>query len=727
MYGAARHGRYALRAVRTISSSSQASLRTQFAPRSSRISIARPIGLSNFSSRSYHQQQAQAYAEENARAEDFGAEDISAVNREFTKFQELGDAGVVDQRVISTLVDRMGIHTMTEVQRMTINECLDGTDVIAQARTGTGKTLAFLMPIVQRMLKDPDFGRKQPSIGDTRALIISPTRELAEQIGEEAKKIVQGTGVQVQLAVGGTQKQYHLRLMQNKGCHILVGTPGRIKDLLSDPYNGLGMENIQTFVLDEADRLLDIGFSDDIREIQTYMPKQTRQARQTLMFSATMPRTVVGLVRETMKPDFKFVRTVDPDEAATHESVPQHIVFLQGLQNQIPAITEIAHKAIQAHKQDPEKNMPFKAIAFFRSLNEVKMAYETLRNYRDPSVKGGMFAPHPLAPCKIIEMSSQLDQRQRTANSQAFRNAESAIFISSDVAARGMDFPNVSHVIQVGAPSRREDYVHRLGRTGRAGKPGQGWLLLQNDERNEYRQLANSLHAKNIYEDDTLETGKLDMTQPTQLSAQTAQIMQMVESGVRNVSRLDKARAYQSMMSVLNQSGNSSKQEIVNQVNELATYGWGLEAPPHVTRSWADKIGFGNTQGLQFSEGGGFEERGGSRFGGGGGRFGGDGGRSGGGGGRFGGGGRRQVFDEKDPFDLGGGSDRGSFGGGRSGGGRGGDRYGDRDSYQRGGGRGGFGGGRSGGGRSFDGDRGERGSFGGERESSGGDRPGGFR
>ncbi|KIW80651.1 hypothetical protein Z517_07267 [Fonsecaea pedrosoi CBS 271.37] len=642
MYGAARHGRHVLRAIRTLPSLSISSARTQFVPPISSTISGRSLGVRHFSWAFPRRQQ--ALAEDHARAEDFGAEDISEVNREFTKFSELGDSGVIDRRIIDTLVNKMNIHTMTEVQRMTINECLDGTDVIAQARTGTGKTLAFLMPIVQRMLRDPEFGRRQPSIGDTRALIISPTRELAEQIGEEAKKIVRGTGVQVQLAVGGTQKQYHLKLMQRSGCHILVGTPGRVKDLLSDPYNGLNLENIQTFVLDEADRLLDIGFAEEIREIQSFMPKHTRQHRQTLMFSATMPRSVVGLVRETMKPDFKFVRTVDPEDAATHESVPQHIVFLPGLQNQIPALTEIAWNAMEAHRRDPENNMPFKAIAFFRSLNEVKIAYETMKNLRDPSTKGGMFAPHPLAPCKIIEMSSQLDQRQRSANSQAFRNADCALMISSDVTARGMDFPNVSHVIQVGAPHRREDYVHRLGRTGRAGKPGQGWLLLQNDERNDYRQLANSIHAHNIYEDTSLDTAKLDMTQPTQLSPQTAKIMQMVEAGVRQVSRLDKAKAYQSLLSVLNQSGNSSRQEIVNQVNELATYGWGLDSPPSVTRSWADKIGYGGVQGLTFREesghGPGFSSGPRSRPG-----------------------GRRDRYDERDPFGQGAsGAGRGTFG-----------------------------------------------------------------
>lgn len=609
MYGATRHGRAVLKVLRSFPSASVSVPRSRFFPSYSQNIRSRPIGATYFSSTSQRQH---ATAEATAGAEDFGAEDISAVNREFTKFEELGQTGVVDQRVIDTLVKGMGIHTMTEVQRMTINECLDGTDVIAQARTGTGKTLAFLMPIVQRMLRDPKFASQRPSIADTRALIISPTRELAEQIGEEAKKIVRGTGVQVQLAVGGTQKQFHLKLMQRQGCHILVGTPGRVQDLLADPYNGLSLDDIQTFVLDEADRLLDIGFADAIRQIQTFMPSRALRDRQTLMFSATMPRSVVGLVKETMKPDFKFVRTVDPEDAATHESVPQHIVFLPGLQNQIPAITEIATKAIEAHKRDPENNMPFKAIVFFRSLNEVRLAYETMKNLRDPAARGGLFSPHPLAPCKIIEMSSQLEQRERSANSQAFRNAESAILISSDVTARGMDFPNVSHVIQIGSPQRREDYIHRLGRTGRAGKPGQGWLLLQDDERNDYRQLAKSLHAHNVIEDQSLETAQLDMTQPSQLSPQTAKIMQVVEAGVRGVSMRTKGKAYQSVLSVLNQSGNSSKQEMVNQANELSKFGWGLETPPTVSSLWASKLGFSGVKGLALQQDSGAFAQGGS-------------------------------------------------------------------------------------------------------------------
>ncbi|KAL2436395.1 ATP-dependent RNA helicase, mitochondrial [Exophiala dermatitidis] len=597
MYGAARQGRLVLRALRSVPSTSFSSPVSRTLPSTSRFAPSKSIRVNLFSSISRYGQQ------QHAVAEDMGAEDLSHVNREFSTFTELGEAGVLDRRIVNTLANRMNIQTMTEVQRMTINECLDGSDVVAQARTGTGKTLAFLTPIVQRLLGDPALNTRRASIKDIRALILSPTRELAEQIGEEARKIVSGTGVQVQTAVGGTQKRYHLKLMQRMGCHILVGTPGRVKDLLSDPDSGVRLDNIQTFVLDEADRLLDIGFAPDIGEIQSYMPPREQKDRQTLMFSATMPRSVVGLVKQTMKRDFKFVRTIDPNEAATHESVPQNVVYLPGLENVLPTLAEISYKAVQAHKADATNNPPFKAIMFLSTINEVRMAYEVLRNMRLPGAKAGLFAPHPLAPCKIFEMSSRLTQAERTRNSQAFRHAESAILVSSDVAARGMDFPNVTHVIQVGPPKKLEDYVHRIGRTGRAGKSGQGWLILQDDERNEFRQLVRDLHAHNISEDESLETAKLDMTQPTQLSAETGKIMQMVEAGIRGVPIGDKIKAYEGVLASLNQSSvRRPKQTMVEMANNLARYGYGLERTPRISHSFAQKLGFSGVRGLEFNE-----------------------------------------------------------------------------------------------------------------------------
>lgn len=540
--------------------------------------------------------------QESALAEESEADAQS----EFTKFEQLGQSGIINPVVIDTIVNKMNIHTMTEVQRMTLNQCLDGQDVIAQARTGTGKTLAFLLPIIQRLLRTkPELASQRGGRGratlDIRGLVISPTRELAEQIAAEATKLTAGTGIKIQTAVGGTQKSYHLRSMQQYGCHILVGTPGRVNDILQDPSSGVRMDNIETFVLDEADRLLDIGFAPAIEEIQSYMPNRVEVPRQTLMFSATVPKSVVGLVRKTMRPDFKFVRTVDPNEAPTHARVPQKVVFLKGLQNQPPAILEIATNAIEAHKRDPENNLPFKAIVYYSSTNEVDMAYTIFENMRDPSdpTSRGRFAQHPLFPTKLFRMNGKLDQRVRTRESQGFREAESAILFSSDVTARGMDFPNVSHVIQLGLPRSTDDYVHRLGRTGRAGKSGEGWLLLNEDERSSYRRKM--VHPSMKIEELELPTASLDMTQPAQLASNVARMLQMVETGVKNVPFNTKRMVYQSLLGVMPQQfPDRQRQDQIDMMNELARFGWGMQTPPPLPSILVQKLGYGNCKGIEY-------------------------------------------------------------------------------------------------------------------------------
>ena len=613
---------------------------------------------------------------------------------------------------------------MTDIQRLTFNECLDGADVIAQAKTGTGKTLAFLMPIVQRILRDPNLERRsggyRASASDIRALIISPTRELAEQIAVEAKKIVHNTAVKVQTAVGGTQKSMHLRLMQREGCHILVGTPGRIQDLLSDKYSGVSLENIEAFVLDEADRLLDIGFAPAIEEIQSFMPSRENRPRQTMMFSATVPKEVVSLVRKTLRPDFKFIRTVDPDEAPTHARVPQHVVFLNGLENQLPAILELATNCIAAHKADPQNNMPFKAIVYFASTAEVNLSYNVFENLRSPAAPGGsrMFTAHPLEPTRILEMHSKLTQNERTRNSQAFRNAKSAILFSSDVTARGMDFPDVTHVIQVGLPRSADDYIHRIGRTGRAGKTGEGWLLLQEDEEGGYRRYL-ARGALSIKENTSLKTAQLNMSQAAQLPQNVADVLNMARAGVKATPRNVKAAAYVGMLGVLGQGsgGVRSKQAIIDMLNGLAKYGWGMERPPSVSSNLVTKLGFSRCSGIEVDDS--YSDRG-RRSGGGGDRAGG-----------FGsGGGRRNDFNPRDPF----GKEPIGIGGGRSGG-FGADRGGDRGGFggrqggfsDRGGGfgsRGGDRGGSSDRGGGFGSRGGDQGGFG-RRQGGSGDRGGG--
>lgn len=454
---------------------------------------------------------------------------------------------------------------------------------------------------------NPELGRpghragyrnNRASIDDIRAVIISPTRELAEQIAVEAKKVVTGTGIVVQTAVGGTQKNFHLRKMQTEGCHILVGTPGRVKDILSDGYSGVSLRNIDTFVLDEADRLLDIGFAPEIDEIRSYMPPIDQRDRQTLMFSATIAQSVVGLVRRTMKPDFKFIRTVNADEIPTHERVPQNVVFLNGLENQMPALLELTQRCIQANKADPANNQPFKAIVYFGSTTEVTLGYEIFDKLTNNSRQGGRWGPHPLSPAIIVEMHSRLTQQQRTRNSDQFRRTESGLLFSSDVTARGMDFPNVSHVIQFGLPRASEDYIHRIGRTGRAGKSGEGWLFVQSHDRRDFqREIGRELPIK---EDNSLSTASVDMTRDAQLPASTAQILSTIQNAVRGVPMSAKAQAYTSQLGL---AKARTRGQHIQALNNLTRYGWGMQEPPRVSRSLATRLGIDREPGLNIDDG----------------------------------------------------------------------------------------------------------------------------
>ncbi|KAI1133104.1 DEAD-domain-containing protein [Nemania abortiva] len=414
-----------------------------------------------------------------------------------TRFSELAQLGV-NERLVQALTQGMGYDAMTEVQSMAINPALKGTDMVAQAKTGTGKTLAFLVPLFQRVLMDqPQLAdrraMRRSSSEDIRAIILSPTRELAEQIGVEARKLARNTGIIVQTAVGGTRKRESLFKMWREGCDILVATPGRLNDLLTDPAAKVAAPRLQAFVLDEADRMLDVGFSDEIRQIQESLPSRDKVERQTLLFSATIPRDVVHLAKSMVRPDnFEFVQTIKADDAPTHERVPQHLVTVEGLENVFPTILEILHKAKIA--QDSE--LPFKAIVFFSNTASVQFAYQVFRQTASLSRGFGV---------QSFEIHSRLSQQQRTRSADYFRQAKSAILFSSDVTARGMDFPNVTDVIQVGLPPDRDQYIHRLGRTGRAGNSGKGWLILAQAEVPEAR---NRLPGLPIKPNNTLESAQ---------------------------------------------------------------------------------------------------------------------------------------------------------------------------------------------------------------------------
>lgn len=521
---------------------------------------------------------------------------------------------------------------------------------VAQAKTGTGKTLGFLIPVLQRIIQnDPrlaersrGYSRAKPD--DIRAIIISPTRELAEQIAMEAKKVVSGTGLIVQTAVGGTQKRMMLQKTQREGCHIMIGTPGRLNDILSDPYSGVKAPKLNALVMDEADRLLDQGFTDEINQIKSHLPDPEEVERQNLMFSATLSREVVDLVRNTMRPGFHFAKCVDENEEPTHARVPQKVVQLQGFENATPALYELVQREFQ--KGQSGDGRPFKAIVYFNSTAEVTLAASVF--YK---IAGGFQRQSPLHGMRAYEIHSKLSQAQRTRAADDFRFCKSGILLSSDVTARGMDFPNVTHVIQMGLPRDRESYIHRLGRTARAGKEGEGWLFVTPFDQRETR---NRLRNLPLQVDKSLETAEIDMTASSEVPESAAKLIQQTVEAHGRVYPDQLADAFRGLFG--SYQGYSDKQGLLEGANRLAEFGWGMEQPPPPPsslfagrrgggsfgrRSGGPGRGFGNRDGGFGGRDGGFGERSGGREGGRdrgfGGRDGGFRGRDGGFGGRGGG------------------------------------------------------------------------------------------
>jgi ATP-dependent RNA helicase MSS116 len=690
----------------------------------SSVSFISPSSNAAIFSRSLHQTSQWRQQHAALATESLGFQSEKTNDGPITKFAELGSRNLVSRGVVQTLIKDMGLENMTEVQTATINQALEGTDIIAQAKTGTGKTLGFLIPVLQNILKtDASLGERsrgyqrkfklnKTTADDIRAIIVSPTRELAEQIAMEAKRLVANTSVIVQTAVGGTQKSAGLRAIQNQGCHILVGTPGRLKDIFSDRYSGVQAPGLDALVFDEADRLLDQGFWPEIQEIMALLPSPTEKARQTLMFSATVPQEVQRLVKQTLRPGYTFVKTVNDDEEPTHTRVPQHLVTVNGLENTIPAVVELCKNALADAAQPGAR--PFKAIIYFNSTAEVTLASACLSELpidedsmppQEPTRGRYRMVRGALDPARIFEIHSRLSQAQRTRASDDFRKCASGILVSSDVTARGMDFPEVTHVIQVGVPRDRETYIHRIGRTARAGKEGQGWLI---SPKFEAQDLARKLNNLPLQRSDALSTADVDMTREADVPKSAATILSQVTEAYKRVPMQHKADAYRGYIGTFGQVG---KRALVKAINNLSRYAWGQSNPPEISHGLASRVGLSRTPGMNIEgrimEGNveDIEDRpmrnggrgGGHRGGGGRGGFGGD--RSGG----FGG-------------DRGG-ERRGGFGGDRGYDRRGGSSFGDR----RGGGSS-FGGDRREGSsfdRVFRGERTGGSSFGGERRGGG--------
>lgn len=329
-------------------------------------------------------------------------------------------------------IAQKGYELPSAIQDQAIPHILDGKDVIGLANTGTGKTAAFLLPIIERLRGIS----VRPAV-----LIIAPTRELAQQINDQFRDFSKGMDLYSTLIVGGVNIDRQIRDIKRRP-HVIIGTPGRLKDLMERRV--LNLKNMTTLVLDEADRMLDMGFLPDIRRIVDAMPED----RQTLFFSATITPEITALTRDFLnEPITVSVRTTE-----TSDHVEQNVVEYRDKAQKIDLLVDM----LEGQGYD-------KVLIF----GETKFGVQRLSDHLDNS---GI-------PSVAIHGNKNQSQRQRAL--KQFKDARVKVMVATDVAARGLDIPNVTHVINFDTPQTYEDYVHRIGRTGRGGARGQAHTFIE--------------------------------------------------------------------------------------------------------------------------------------------------------------------------------------------------------------------------------------------------------
>ncbi|KAK3054772.1 ATP-dependent RNA helicase [Extremus antarcticus] len=365
---------------------------------------------------------------------------LPGTGAEPTRFDELN----LSERTMKAIKD-MPFETMTEIQRRGIPPLLAGRDVLGAAKTGSGKTLAFLIPAIE-MLHSLRF---KPRNG-TGVLIVSPTRELALQIFGVARELMEHHSQTLGIVMGGANRRAEQEKL-SKGVNLLVATPGRLLDHLQS-CPGFVFKNLKALVIDEADRILEVGFEDEMRQIVKILPKDERQ---TMLFSATQTTKVEDLARVSLRPGPLYINVVSRMEDSTVAGLEQGYVICDADMRFRLLFTFL--------KKHPKK----KIIVFFSSCNCVKY-YSELLNYID---------------LPVLDLHGKQKQQKRTNTFFEFCNAKHGTLICTDVAARGLDIPAVDWIVQFDPPDDPRDYIHRVGRTARgATGTGKSLMFLQPNE-----------------------------------------------------------------------------------------------------------------------------------------------------------------------------------------------------------------------------------------------------
>jgi ATP-dependent RNA helicase RhlE len=348
-------------------------------------------------------------------------------------------------------LNEMGLKDPTPIQRQAIPHALNGRDVMGLAQTGTGKTAAFGVPLVAQMLEMA----QRPSPKSVRGLVLAPTRELAQQIMQNLKGFCERTPLKVQMVVGGQSINPQISRLA-KGVDLLVATPGRLLDLMD--RRAVRLDETTFLVLDEADQMLDMGFIHDLRKISSVIPKE----RQTMLFSATMPKLMNEIANSYLRSPIR-IEVSPPGKAA--DKVTQEVHFIAKAEK-----TNLLIELLAKHRGE-------RALVFGRTKHGSEKLMKTL-------VKAGFDA---------ASIHGNKSQGQRDRAIAGFKSGDVSILVATDVAARGLDIPDVKHVYNYDLPNVPDNYVHRIGRTARAGKDGAAVAFCAPDEMGELKAIQKTM------------------------------------------------------------------------------------------------------------------------------------------------------------------------------------------------------------------------------------------
>ncbi|EJD05523.1 DEAD-domain-containing protein [Fomitiporia mediterranea MF3/22] len=529
-------------------------------------------------------------------------------------------------------------------------------DLMVRAKTGTGKTLAFLVPAIESRVKAIDEAREEAvaragKAADKRleeiakreftnnhvgALILSPTRELAKQIAVEAEKLSAHHGFKVHQFLGGESKSRQMREWTRNRKDIVVATTGRLRDLM-DSESGLldGIRTAKLLILDEADTMLDMGFREDIEAIAQELPQAPE--RQTFVFSATISKAIQQIARRTLSKNHMFINTVSDEDSPVHAHVPQYHTVLSSAADQLPhTLRLIAHDQLT----NPGKS---KIILFLPTTKLTQLFSTLLRELTRSVLPAGR-------ETTIYELHSKKSMESRTRTSDRFRNDKSGacVLITSDVSARGVDYPGVTRVIQLCIPASPDQYVHRVGRTGRTGggSQGRGDLVLLPFEHSYVQGELNHVPLKPVTTNDlakqvsemaaqhdedpkaffppALETkpksafergrgrsGERERAPLTRYPGRVAPRLEALNEEIQQVLSLaeeeDIKETFASMLGFYVARCDelrAPRNAVLDGLRDWSTQGVGLEKPPYVSEAFLAKIGFAGERKYEQRSGG---------------------------------------------------------------------------------------------------------------------------